>query len=130
LQYPDEEPDVAPPSVIGTIGVTIIIGFTLMLVIDEGFKIWGEYRAERVKKERLALAAGDEDHTDVALDPSKPLNGERDPLLQPSQRPLPDVEHFHLESGLITTIAIALHSLIEGVAMAASLYLSTSGQNK
>jgi len=128
LEHPDEEPDVTPPSVISTIGVTIILGFTLMLVIDEGFKIIGEYRAERRKKDRLALASGEDDHTEVAQDPYKSLNNETEPLLQ--QRALSEHDHFHLEAGLITTIAIALHSLIEGVAMAASLYLSTSGANK
>jgi len=69
LQHPNSEPQVTPPDVIFTIGATIMAGFTLMLVIDEGFKIIGEWRAEAMKKELMAQACRKKDEdTSIAME--------------------------------------------------------------
>jgi zinc transporter ZupT len=113
-------------------------GFTIMLVMDEGFKIIGEWRAEAMKKELTAQACRKKDEdTNIAMEQEDEASdtqpNEDDSLVDGVKKDNPSVvvddASYQLESALITTIAIGLHSLIEGVAMAASMYLSTTGQN-
>lgn len=104
--------EVVPRNVAFVIGASIMLGFTLMLFIDETFKIIKEKEIFRMLASQQALKDKNFEHNSGIL-----LATAADFPTAKSRR-----EDKQKQSALLTTIALCVHSLAEGVAMGASLY--------
>ena len=104
--------EVVPRNVAFVIGASIMLGFTLMLFIDETFKIIKEKEIFRMLASQQALKDKNFEHNSGIL-----LATAADFTTAKSRR-----EDKQKQSALLTTIALCVHSLAEGVAMGASLY--------
>ena len=108
---PDEsthshEDEVVSHEITGLIGTAILIGFVIMLIIDEATCAFSDSQSSRADKERNELIELKErlNESSIKEDKQALLSEER------------------INSAFLTTIALCIHSLTEGVAMGASLF--------
>ena len=104
------EDEIVSHEIAAMIGTAILVGFTIMLIIDEITAMCTKKRQE--KKDEMAMyglnANGDE------LEQLVPSNS----IAVEDQK----IRQKNINSAFLTTIALCVHSLTEGVAMGASLF--------
>ena len=150
----DEE--VVPENVAFNMGTAIVVGFTIMLIIDESFKILQSNNAlEHGHHERFAATAlrdfGEEKKILLNSQANSGSSGEDENQHQQtanaanngggaianaigatSTTVLDSHDHHHhhgKKNVFITTIGLAIHSLADGAALGASLYLESFGES-
>ena len=96
----DHEHEIVDHEMTGAIGTAILIGFIAMLLIDEGTQaLIAQNKAVVGGKFRIVF------HKGLGKKEAKDIKAEE-----------------KINSALLTTIALCIHSLTEGVAMGASLF--------
>ena len=93
----------------GLIGTAILIGFVAMLIIDEITSSFTETSADSKNSEK---DKGDTKEMQPLLNSST-----KEEIVKPTSK-----REEKINSAFLTTIALCIHSLTEGVAMGASLF--------
>ena len=101
-----------------TIGSAVMLGFAIMLIVNESFVIYQERAEDQHEADKIALAkkhSMNEDGNDKEPLIKREVEGEEDAIRELYMARTQ-------QSGLLTTIALVCHSLTEGVAMGSALY--------
>ena len=108
------EGEVVSHEMAAMIGTAILIGFTMMLIIDESTAMLTDMKHQ--KEERSSL---DDDNKELQplISSSCPLSPQKE-----SENVQNEKNERNINSAFLTTIALCVHSLTEGVAMGASLF--------
>ena len=91
------------------IGTAILIGFTVMLIIDEITNSYNQHKHQEMQSDL------NDDNKELKPLIQKPCPGS-------PERESEVVNQPNINSAFLTTIALCVHSLTEGVAMGASLF--------
>ena len=132
---PKTSEEVVPESVAFNMGTAIVVGFTIMLVIDESFKIIQtnhalENSGENERFRTTALKDFGEEKKILLNDLGSPNSSDEEKKQALGTNTLLESQTTTAFSSgktggknvLITTIGLAIHSLADGAALGASLY--------
>lgn len=104
--------EIVSHKVMRIIGASIALGFSLMMTIDELFKIIKQWQISKaVEAANQSVLAGNMSASDISQ------LAVMTPMTTKERR-----EEKQKTSAMLTTVALCVHSLAEGVAMGSSLY--------
>ena len=117
-------------------GTAIVVGFTIMLIIDESFKIL-QQNATLDQTMLMTYATTDDERKNLLNDDDddeqqKNLDAGSDEEIQKREQ---EVQLIESDKGsgknnvFIKTIGLAIHSLADGAALGAGLYLESFGES-